>query len=74
MKRLMLPFISTESSDILNITGSKTPELTLRSNYAADENVYCQVSSPLATNSPLDRHHLKERKLKEWSLLSLQSN
>ena len=48
------PFISSESSDVLNITGSKTPELTLKSNYAADENVYCQVSSVLATNSPLD--------------------
>ena len=35
------------------LSGTKTKNFTIRSDYATVQNVYCQVSSPLASNSPL---------------------
>ena len=42
------------TSEMLTISGSRSDTLRLSSNFENKESVYCQVSSELATNSPLD--------------------
>ena len=48
---------STVATSLINqnvtLSGTRTPNLTIRSDYATIQNVYCLVSSPIASNSPL---------------------
>jgi len=48
---------STVATSLVNqnvyLSGTKTPNLTIRSDYATVQNVYCLVSSSSASNSPL---------------------
>lgn len=48
---------STVATSLVNqnvyLSGTKTKNFTIRADYATVQNVYCVVSSPLASNSPL---------------------